>query len=231
MLACCSQGDQATDILRVALLRAEVPKDNNHFRVLLPGLGPGRPRHLVVGVDQGVGAVTPLVVWTDVGKVDVSVHCQSNPQPTTLPTQRRNTAPGHLQGFQQLAKRGVELHHRDLPHLPTLQLRNVLAGQGEDGPVGVPPALGELHAGVQQHWRVVLIPPRDLHTPVRESHCQGGRSRVLVPLRPIIPVHSDNRCALLHVGLSQVFYGRQRQVPDAVPLVVVQGDLPLGTHK
>lgn len=46
-----------------------------------------------------------LVVWSNVGKVDVGVHSQADPQPSSLPANSRHLLPRHFEGSLMLFKK------------------------------------------------------------------------------------------------------------------------------
>ena len=52
-----------------------------------------------VRVDNSVGEIRPLVVWSDVGKVDERVDCQGDPQGAALPRTRGDLLTRHLKSW------------------------------------------------------------------------------------------------------------------------------------
>ena len=69
---------------------------------------------LTKAVDQGVGEVAPLVVVTNVGKVDEGANTESHPQPGTLPGKGAQVTTRHPEGVKVLRGRGGRGRERNL---------------------------------------------------------------------------------------------------------------------
>eukprot|EP00968_Pinguiococcus_pyrenoidosus_P023347 scaffold3722_cov263-Pinguiococcus_pyrenoidosus.AAC.2 len=171
-------------------------------------------------VDQGALDVAPDVIRPNVGKVDVRIHRQGQPQPAAIPRDAADPLSRHLERSQVVAPRRVELDFGD-PALVAIAISAFLGpGQREHRAGDVPVALRQLHPRVDEHGiRVVHVATH--HDPAPSiGHAKSWGPGVRLAAGAVVPVHGHDLGG--GIVLGQVLDGVLGDGADAVSFSVVQ---------